>query len=111
MAALFNPAADEFNEASIGRGAKLNGKSIQVSTRSQIAGCRMAAFAPMFRHPAWREAWPEMDVIQRDSVAYRIELVASAVVDAAFGLNAKNDWDLAASRSDRLGGRRHHDGP
>jgi myo-inositol-1(or 4)-monophosphatase len=97
MAALFNPAADEFYEASIGRGAKLNGKTIQVSTRSQIAGCRMAAFAPMFRHPAWREAWPEMDVIQRDSVAYRIALVASAEVDAAFGLNAKNDWDLAAA--------------
>jgi myo-inositol-1(or 4)-monophosphatase len=97
MAALFNPAADEFYEASIGRGAKLNGQPIQVSTRSQIAGCRMAAFAPMFRHPAWREAWPEMDVIQRDSVAYRIALVASAEVDAAFGLNAKNDWDLAAA--------------
>jgi myo-inositol-1(or 4)-monophosphatase len=51
----------------------------------------------MFRHPAWREAWPEMEIIQRDSVAYRIALVASANVDAAFGLNSKNDWDLAAA--------------
>jgi myo-inositol-1(or 4)-monophosphatase len=97
MAALFNPAANEFYEASVGQGAKLNGQPIQVSTQSQIAGCRMAAFAPMFRHPAWREAWPEMDIIQRDSVAYRIALVASANVDAAFGLNTKNDWDLAAA--------------
>jgi len=66
MAALFNPAANEFYEASIGRGTKLNGQPIRVSIRSQIAGCRMAAFAPMFRHPAWREEWPEMDIIQRD---------------------------------------------
>lgn len=97
MAALFNPAANEFYEASIGQGAKLNGQPIQVSLQSQIAGCRMAAFAPMFRHPAWREAWPEMDIVQRDSVAYRIALVANAKVDAALGLNTKNDWDLAAA--------------
>ena len=38
-----------------------------------------------------------MDIIQRDSVAYRIALVACAEVDAAFGLNTKNDWDLAAA--------------
>ena len=77
MAALYNPAANEFYEATIGRGAKLNGKLINVSAQSQIAGCRMAAFAPMFRQPAWREPWPEMHVIQLDSVAYRISLVAS----------------------------------
>ena len=52
----------------------------------------MAAFAPMFRQPAWREPWPEMQVIQRDSVAYRIALVVSGDADAAFGHNSKNDW-------------------
>jgi myo-inositol-1(or 4)-monophosphatase len=111
MAALFNPAADEFYEASIGHGAKLNGKMIQVSTRSQIAGCRMATFAPMFRHPAWREAWPEMDVIQRDSVAYRIALVASAAVDCRFRAQCQERLGSGSRRSDRLGGRRHHDSP
>ncbi|MGY4623400.1 3'(2'),5'-bisphosphate nucleotidase CysQ [Bradyrhizobium sp. USDA 4486] len=97
MGALYNPATDEFYEALAGRGAKLNGRPINVSARSEIAGCRMAAFAPMFRHPAWREPWPEMQIIQRDSVAYRIALVASSNADAAFGLNPKNDWDLAAA--------------
>jgi myo-inositol-1(or 4)-monophosphatase len=57
----------------------------------------MAAFAPMFRQPAWREPWPEMQVIQRDSVAYRIALVVSGDADAAFGLNSKSDWHLAAA--------------
>lgn len=96
-AALYNPAADEFYEAAAGQGARLNGQPIHVSDRHEIAGCRMAAFAPLFRHPAWREAWPEMDIIQRDSVAYRLALVASGVADAALGLNAKYDWDLAAA--------------
>jgi len=97
MAALYNPALDEFYEASAGCGAKLNGFSIRVSARAEIAGCRMAAFAPLFRHPAWRESWPEMEIIQRDSVAYRIAMVANGSADAAFGLNSKNDWDLAAA--------------
>ena len=92
-AALYNPAAAEFYEAAAGQGAKLNGQPIHVSDRHEIAGCRMAAFAPLFRHPAWREAWPKMDIIQRDSVAYRLALVASGVADAALGLNAKYDWD------------------
>ncbi len=97
LAALFNPAVDEFYEAADGQGAKLNGRPIRVSGRAELEGCRIAAFEPMFRHPAWRLPWPPMDVIQRDSVAYRFALVASGAVDAALGLNSKNDWDLAAA--------------
>ena len=57
----------------------------------------MAAFAPMFKHPAWREPWPEMDILERNSVAYRVALVASGAADAALALNGKSDWDLAAA--------------
>jgi myo-inositol-1(or 4)-monophosphatase len=97
LAALYNPAADEFYEAVAGQGARLNGRPIRVSDRSELEGCRIAAFEPMFRHPAWREVWPPMNVIDRNSVAYRFALVASGEVDAALGLNSKNDWDLAAA--------------
>jgi len=97
LAALFNPATDEFYEAAIGRGAKLNGRPIRVSDRGELEGCRIAAFEPMFRHPSWREPWPPMNMIQRDSVAYRLALVASGDVDAALAFNSKNDWDLAAA--------------
>jgi myo-inositol-1(or 4)-monophosphatase len=97
LAALYNPAADEFYDAAAGQGARLNGRAIRVSDRSDIEGCRIAAFEPMFRHPAWREPWPTMQVVQPNSVAYRLALVASGSVDAAFGLNAKQDWDLAAA--------------
>ena len=97
LAALFNPATDEFFEAEAGKGATLNGQPIQPGHRSEIAGARMAAFAPMFKHPAWTEPWPEMEFIDRNSVAYRIALVASNEVDAAMALNTKNDWDIAAA--------------
>ncbi|HUN52559.1 MAG TPA: 3'(2'),5'-bisphosphate nucleotidase CysQ [Candidatus Sulfotelmatobacter sp.] len=96
-AVLFNPASGEFFEATAGSGARCNGRPIRVSARETLAGCRMAAYAPMFKHPAWRQPWPEMEVLQRDSVAYRLALVACGEADAALGLNTKNDWDLAAA--------------
>lgn len=94
---LFNPAADEFYEIRAPGGALRNGQPIRVSSRTEIAGCRMAAYGPMFKHPAWRDPWPEMDIMQLDSVAYRLALVASGEADAAIALNTKNDWDLAAA--------------
>jgi myo-inositol-1(or 4)-monophosphatase len=96
-AALYNPAEDQFYDAVANRGARLNGAPIRVSDRKEIAGCRMAAYGPMFKHPAWQLPWPEMEIIQRDSVAWRFALVASGHADAAMGLNTKNDWDLAAA--------------
>ncbi len=97
LAVLFNPVEDRFYEAVANKGARLNGALIRVSHRQQIAGCRMAAFGPMFKHPAWPQPWPEMEIIQRDSVAWRLALVASGDADASMGLNTKNDWDLAAA--------------
>jgi myo-inositol-1(or 4)-monophosphatase len=97
LAALYNPAVDEFYEAMAGQGARLNGSSIRASDRQELAGCGMAAYGPMFKHPAWREPWPDMNIIQRDSVAYRLAMVASGAADVAFGLNTKQDWDLAAA--------------
>lgn len=97
LGVLFNPATDEFFEAAAGGGSTLNGVTIVVGDRAEIAGCRMAAHGPMFKHPAWPEPWPDMDIVERNSVAYRIALVACNAADAALALNAKNDWDLAAA--------------
>lgn len=97
LAALFNPALDEFFEASVGQGAMLNGQPIRASERTELEGSRMVAFAPMFDHPSWPEKWPPMDFLDRNSVAYRIALVACGAADAAIALSPKNDWDIAAA--------------
>jgi len=97
LAALFNPATDEFFQAEVGKGATLNGAPIHVGSRTDIEGSRMAANGYMFKHPAWPEPWPPMQIIERNSVAYRIALVACDQADAAMALNTKNDWDLAAA--------------
>ena len=94
---VLNPATDELFEARRGGGATLNGRPIHVSARREIEGCRMAAHPPMFRHKAWPEPWPPMEFIERNSVAYRIALVACGAADAVLALSAKNDWDLAAA--------------
>ena len=96
-AALYNPAVDEFYEAVAGQGARLNGRPIRVSDRQKLAGCSMAAYGPLFGHPAWKQPWPDMTIVKRDSVAYRFAMVACGAADVAFGLNAKQDWDLAAA--------------
>jgi len=100
-AVLFNPATEEFFEAAAGQGARLNATPIRVSDCARIEGCRIAAFAPMFKHPGWERAgiapWPAMEILERNSVAYRIALVACGAADAALALNGKSDWDLAAA--------------
>jgi myo-inositol-1(or 4)-monophosphatase len=56
---------------------------------------------PMFGHPAWNNApnvpWPPMQIETRNSIAYRMTLVAAGQFDAMMALSAKHDWDLAAS--------------
>jgi len=110
---VFNPATDEFFEARRGHGAWLNGREIRVGKRRDIEGCRMAAHPPMFKHKVWPTPWPPMEFIERNSVAYRIVLVACGSADAVLALSAKNDWDLAAAHLilEEAGGRfTAHDG-
>jgi myo-inositol-1(or 4)-monophosphatase len=41
--------------------------------------------------------WPPMHVQNRNSVAYRVVLVADGSADASVSLSCKRDWDLAAA--------------
>jgi myo-inositol-1(or 4)-monophosphatase len=98
---VFNPILDECYVAGDGEGATLNGKPIHVSTRAELEGCRMCAARDMFEHPAWNNPpnipWPPMQIETRNSVAYRMALVASGAFDATLALSAKRDWDIAAA--------------
>jgi myo-inositol-1(or 4)-monophosphatase len=96
LGAVYNPATDEFFDAVAGGGARLNGAPIQASAVDAVEDCRMLGDKQMFAHPAWPVPWPPMRVEARNSIAYRLCLVAAGRHDGAIALSAKADWDLAA---------------
>ncbi len=98
---VLNPILDECFAAAKGCGATLNGEPIHASSRDRIEGCRMLGARSMFEHPAWSNPpnipWPPMEIETRNSVAYRMVLVAGGSFDATMALSAKHDWDIAAA--------------
>jgi myo-inositol-1(or 4)-monophosphatase len=98
---VYNPITGECFTAIAGQGARLNGRSTHVSARENIEGCRMLGPRATFEHPGWavapRTPWPPMEIENRNSVAYRLALVACGGFEAAIALSAKHDWDLAAA--------------
>ncbi len=97
LAAVFNPVKDEFFEAVRGDGARLNGDVVTVSDRAHVEGCEMVANSGAFNGERWGMPWPEMKVTSRNSMAYRLCLVASGTYDATLAISRKHDWDLAAA--------------
>jgi len=100
VGAVYNPITGESFTAIRGQGAKLNGKPIHVSQRTELEGARILGPKTTFEHHAWKGApevdWPPMHVETRNSVAYRLALTACGSFDATIALSAKHDWDLAA---------------
>lgn len=114
---VYNPMLDHLYKARIGAGAFRNGSTIHVSTCHGLNGCAMLGDRVMLAAPPW----PQMQVETRNSVAYRVALVADGSFDATLSLSAKRDWDLAAADiilreaggriTDRLGAPLRFNGP
>lgn len=96
-AVVHAPELDETFEATLGGGARLNGAAIRCSSTALVENSAMLGDARMFSHPAWRTPWPPMRIETRNSIAYRLCLVADGRFDAALALSAKSEWDLAAA--------------
>ncbi len=100
LGVVLNPVTTECYSAAAGRGATRDGIRIYASHRAEIEGCRMLAPKALFEHPGWVKSpvgtWPQMQIEQRNSLAYRLALVAAGDFDAAVSLSSKRDWDLAA---------------
>lgn len=98
---VYNPITEECFTAHVAGGAHLNHVPIAVSTRTEVENCRMLGDKPMFGHVAWNNPpnvpWPAMKIETRNSIAYRMALVAAGQFDAMMALSAKHDWDLAAA--------------
>jgi myo-inositol-1(or 4)-monophosphatase len=90
---VYNPITDEMYSARTGAGAHRNGRPIHVSARDALRECAMLGD----RTQLTAAPFPPMHVQNRNSVAYRLVLVADGSADASVSLTAKRDWDLAAA--------------
>lgn len=95
---VFNPATDEFFEATEGGGARLNGQTICVGTTDTFEQARLLSTEKI--HRKLKEWSPDCRSVTRtyfNSIAYRVALVAANRYDAAVSVHYLNDWDLAAA--------------
>ena len=90
---VYNPISEELYSARLGAGAHRNGVAIHVGVRARLEDCAMLGD----RTQLTGAPFPSMHVQNRNSVAYRVVLVADGSADASVSLTAKRDWDLAAA--------------
>jgi|CXWL01.1.fsa_nt_gi myo-inositol-1(or 4)-monophosphatase len=93
---VYNPMTDELFLGAPGVGASLDGRPISASARGAIEGARMIGQRRSFADKRWPKPWPEMDIIIRQSIAYRLALVAAGQADATILFGFKHEWDIAA---------------
>lgn len=90
---VYNPISNEMYSARLGTGAHRNGTPIHVGAREDLKDCAMLGD----RTQLSAAPFPPMHVQNRNSVAYRVVLVADGSADASVSLTPKRDWDLAAA--------------
>jgi len=95
-AVIHAPTLNETFTAARGGGAFLNGERIEPSDTASLDDAAMLADAALFDRPIWSDPWPAMRFDKRNSIAYRMALVAAGAFDAAMALSPKWDWDVAA---------------
>ncbi|WP_341897435.1 3'(2'),5'-bisphosphate nucleotidase CysQ [Ferrovibrio terrae] len=97
LAAIYNPASEEMFDATAGGGARLNGKPIHASGHASLMEARFLASRRTFERHGWLARTAKADFAYRNSIAYRMALVAAGKFDAAISLTEKSDWDVAAA--------------
>ncbi|MBY0565321.1 MAG: hypothetical protein K2P58_14215 [Hyphomonadaceae bacterium] len=105
--AVYNPMTDEFFLGAAGEGATLNRRPMRASTRANLEGARMIGLKSRFADGKWPTPWPKLEIIERQSIAYRLALVAGGFGDATVLFGFKNEWDIAAGAAlvEAAGGR------
>jgi len=94
--AVYNPSLDEMFLGASGAGATFNRRPMRTSSRDKLEGARMLGQRSRFADRRWERPWPKLDVVERQSIAYRLALVAAGQCDATILFGWKHDWDIAA---------------
>jgi myo-inositol-1(or 4)-monophosphatase len=93
--AVHRPVTEQFYEASLGGGARLNGRSLRLVGRTELDGAKIAGSSGALKKLATHGAI-EHHAKTSVPLALRLCFVASGNYDAALSTGNKNDWDLAA---------------
>jgi myo-inositol-1(or 4)-monophosphatase len=96
LSVIYAPAHEAFYSAALGAGAQLNGATMKSALTVNLDEARVLGAKSLYRHANWREAWPEMVIENRPSIAYRMALVASGAYDLTISLGRTHEWDIAA---------------
>jgi myo-inositol-1(or 4)-monophosphatase len=94
--AIYNPMTDELFVGAVGHGATLNGRAAKATAMPSLEGANMIGLGSRFSDKKWPTPWPKMEIIERQSIAYRMALVAAGMGDATVLFGWKNEWDVAA---------------
>lgn len=94
--AIYNPMTDEMFLGADGVPATLNGRLARASLKETLDGARIIGQAQRFLPKKWPTPWPRLEIIERQSIAYRMALVAAGMGDAALLFGYKHEWDIAA---------------
>ena len=97
LAAVYNPATEEFFDAVRGASARCNGRPLALADVPTIAGARLSASATALAHYLSPADHARVSFRKLGSIAYRLARVALGADDGAVSLNAKSDWDIAAA--------------
>jgi myo-inositol-1(or 4)-monophosphatase len=95
LAAIFRPMTGDFYQATLGLGARLNGRLLRVTHGTELPGARILGNASALKH---LRARAPVDAVPGGNtpLAMRLARVAEGVLDAALSTTPKHDWDLAA---------------
>ncbi len=95
-AVVYLPLRDKLYAASLGHGARLNGRPIGVSRRAESDGAEVLATRPSVDPRHWPGGLPDLRRSHRPSLAYRLSLVAEGRYDAMVTFRPSWEWDIAA---------------
>jgi myo-inositol-1(or 4)-monophosphatase len=94
--AIYNPSTDEMFLGARDSGATYKGGPMQVSTTGALENASLIGKQAFFSLPSWPDPWPALRLGFRQSIAYRLGLVANGRFDGVILAGMKHDWDIAA---------------
>jgi myo-inositol-1(or 4)-monophosphatase len=94
---ICNPATHEVFLGAIGYGLSLNGNAVHASSRSSLSGAVVLSSRSESQRGDWNRFKQAPFIIRpTGSIAYKLARVAAGLADAAWSLDGKSEWDIAA---------------